>query len=165
MRAEDMIDTRPFAARCALRTEWPTGAMHRVQYVDVRAGDLPADVRERLRQAGCGPWVDEDGELIPLGEAVIVGTDERGGVVGLRYGPRPRIPVAELVARVRSGPTPAERREQERQRRELEERRRAEALARGRAEDDCRLAAARERAEREAEAERRRQAFARSIFS
>jgi hypothetical protein len=153
-RAEppDTIDTRFFANKGVLRTEYPPGAMCRVQYVDVRAGDLPAGVRERLRQHGCGPWVDEADELIPLGEAVCLNLFGRG-----TFGPRPEVPLSDIVARVRSGPTPAERREREREQREWEAHHRAKTLARRQAEDERRLAAARERSGREAEAERRRQ--------
>ena len=95
----DQIDTRPFARRCTVtRTEYPRGAMHRTRYLSVRAGDLPADVRERLRAEGCGPWVDVDEEMIPLGEEMALGQ------------PPPTISVAELVGRIKSSPSPAERR-------------------------------------------------------
>jgi hypothetical protein len=145
-----------------LRSDFPPGAMHRTLFADVRLAGLPAAVREQLRALGCGPWLDDPDETVTL-EAEIVGTEERGGVVGPRYGPRPHVPLAELVARIRSGPTPAARRDQEKERREFEESRRAEALARQRAQDEARLAAARERAAREAEEARRQQNLVASV--
>jgi hypothetical protein len=140
---------------CTLRSAFPTGALHRTLFAEVRLAELPGDVREQLRALGCGPWLDDPDETVTL-EAEVVGTVERGGVVGPRYGPRPHLPVTELATCIQSGPTPAERRDQEREQREFEERRHAEALARRQAEDEARLSAARERSGREAEAERRR---------
>jgi hypothetical protein len=64
-----------------LRSAFPTGALHRTLYADVRLADLPGEVRELLRALGCGPWLDDPDETATV-EAEIVGTEERGGVVG-----------------------------------------------------------------------------------
>jgi hypothetical protein len=147
---------------CTLRSVFPPGALHRTLFAEIRLAGLPAGVRDQLRALGCGEWLDDPDETVSL-DAEIVGSEERGGVVGPCYGPRPHVPLAELVARIRSGPTPAARREQEKGRREFEERRRAEVLARLRAQDEARLAAAREQVERQIEAERRRKNLLASV--
>jgi hypothetical protein len=146
----DAVDTRPFAGKCQTVTVWEPGACYRSVYCHVRAGDLPPELRDRLRAAGCGPWVDEDDELLPLGEQVCLSVFGRG-----TFGPRPSIPLGELVARIRTGPTPPERRLHQREERERSERREAQRRAeedREAAEDIARRHAAEEA---KAEAERR----------
>jgi hypothetical protein len=87
---DDVIDTRPFESRCSvMATIWPKGSPHRVRLLSVRAGDLPADVRERLRAAGCGP-LDDPETMVPLGEEMALGR------------PRARVAVAEVVRLVKA---------------------------------------------------------------
>jgi hypothetical protein len=97
----DVIETGPFAGRCTFATTvWPPGSPFRVRLLAVRAVDLPADVRERLRAAGVGEWVDDDDEMVPLGPEMCMGQ------------PGPTIAVDEIVGRLKATPTPAERRGQ-----------------------------------------------------
>jgi hypothetical protein len=87
---DDVIDTRPFESRCTVTgTVWPPGSPHRVRLLSVRAGDLPAEVRERLRAAGCGPLGDPE-TMIPLGEELALGR------------PRTTVAVAEVVRLVKA---------------------------------------------------------------
>jgi hypothetical protein len=85
-----------------LRGNFPPGAMHRTLFAEIPLAGLPAGVREQLRALGCGPWLDDPDETVTL-EAEIVGTEERGGVAGPRYGPRPCVALAELAWRTGRG--------------------------------------------------------------
>jgi hypothetical protein len=81
----DQINTAPFSDRCTVvATLWPKGSPCRTRHGAVRAGDVPADVRARLRAAGCGP-LDDPEALIPLGAEMALGR------------PRTAVAVSEVV--------------------------------------------------------------------
>jgi hypothetical protein len=93
-----LIDTGRIGPCVITATIWPPGSCHKVRLLAVPARDLPAEMKERLRAEGCGEWVDEPEELIPLGEEAALGR------------PRNPIPVEEIVTRIKATPSPAERR-------------------------------------------------------
>jgi hypothetical protein len=138
-----------------LHAEWVAGGMCQAKFAHVPVNDLPKTVRKLLRDLGCGPWLDgaDERDTVALGEAVCVPDPQ--GPLGYKYAPPPTIPVAELVAKVKAGPTPQQRREQEQQEERERQDREAEARRLEQEETDRNIAAKRQEDAKDAEAHRR----------
>jgi hypothetical protein len=144
------VSTRAFASKCRLYTVWPPGSICRLQLAEISVSALPHEVIDALRAEGCSDWL-EPGESVPLGEAACLSLFGAGS-----FGPRPCIPLAEIVGLIKANPTPEQRRAMEREAAQARERIEAEKRAEQARRDAERGRAIAAEQEIKDEAERRR---------
>jgi hypothetical protein len=90
-----MIATACLQGRCRLEREGPFPTPCGMAYMTrcyVKVADLPEEVATILGEAGLVDYLSDPEELIPLGDAVVLSSLERQV-----YGPRPLLPVADIV--------------------------------------------------------------------